>query len=173
MGSGLRELSLVGFLFSCGGCERGPRGVAAEQVGDVAEAVGAQGAGGDAGAVAASAVRGLGTNLREVRTQLVADSLVLGRGARDVAETSSQLHEHPLHVGQRVAVGSRCFRVGHAPRQPRSHQQKSGLIERFARRRNLHDDVTTISTVGEHLLDAANLTLDLAQTSSQISQHIF
>jgi len=34
-------------------------------------------------------------------------------------------------------------------------------------------DVTTISTVGEHLLDAANLTLDLAQPSSQISQHIF
>ena len=84
---------------------------------------------------------------------------------------SGQLHEHPLHIGHRVTGRCGFLRVGDAPRQTGGDQQKSGLIKRLARRRDLRHDIATIPLISEHLLNASDLTLDLAKSLIQIGQH--
>ncbi len=54
----------------------------------------------------------------------------------------------------------------------RSNQQEPSLIELLARRRDLRHDITTVPLISEHLLYAADLTLDLAKLPHEIGQHV-
>lgn len=88
--------------------------------------------------------------------------------ARDRHVQLCQLREHLLDVADFVTLGPRALGVLEAPRQPSGNEYEPGLVERLARRRDLCHDVPAVTPGLEHLLHAANLTLDTAKPFDEI-----
>jgi hypothetical protein len=93
------------------------------------------------------------------------------RGTPPAASLASgEFEEHLLDIGNVISSGGGTTRILEAPRQPRRDQQKAHLFECLVGRGDLDDDVSTITRLGQHLLDTANLALDPAQPPLQIGE---
>ncbi len=83
------------------------------------------------------------------------------RAARNAGSTNPDARAEGIERA-RDRLAARSPRIGHAVAEPRSNEQEPGLIEGLRRSRDLRDDVATIATGLQHLLDTPNLSLDPA-----------
>ena len=85
-----------------------------------------------------------------------------------VADPLVELHEHLLDTIDVVSIACCSFGVGEAVGEPGGDKYESCLVERHAGGRDLRDDVTAPSPIGEHLLDPADRSFDAAKPLNEI-----